>query len=282
VILDDPFVAPRHAQIEPVADGRFRISDLQSVNGLSLLPSAERVVEAQIGPDDVVRIGQTQIRIRPASYAVRPELVLRAAAVHRRPLGFALMAAALLALVLWSAWIATVSRDERTVLVFLALGVFVVVGVWIAMWSLVGRTTSGRENFSAHGFVACAGLAAIVVADALADYLSFGFDAGWLEYAGVAAIGAIFAAMIYRHLRLNSRATKRSLGAASLIASLAVCGAFAGMQMASDSLREGRMRYDATIKAPAFLWVKGDATAAFLARAGNLRSKADALARVAD
>jgi hypothetical protein len=66
VILDDPFVAPRHASIEPAADGRFRIADLQSVNGFSLPPSAQRVAEAEVGPDDVVRLGRTQIRIRPA------------------------------------------------------------------------------------------------------------------------------------------------------------------------------------------------------------------------
>lgn len=279
VILDDPFVAPRHAQIEPAADGRFKVSDLQSVNGLSLRPSAQRVGTAEVGPEDVVRLGQTQIRIRAPSYAVRPELALRATALYRRPLAFAVMAAALLGLVVWNAWIMTASRDEKAFLVFPVIGVCVGAGVWIAVWSLVGRTVGGRANFAAHGSVACAGLTALALADTVADYLSFGFSAGWLKYAGIVAVAAIFAYMIYRHLRLNSRASRRSLGTAAVIASVAVCSAFAGLGMAGDSTREGRLRYDETLKLPAFLWVTGVTPAAFLAEGERLKHKVDAVAR---
>jgi hypothetical protein len=279
VILDDPFVAPRHVQIEPVADGRFKVSDLQSVNGFSLSSSGQRVGTAEVGPEDVVRLGQTQIRIREPSYAVRPELALRATALYRRPLAFAVMAAGLLGLVVWSAWIMTASRDEKAFLVFPAIGVCVGVGAWIAIWSLVGRTVGGRANFAAHGFVASAGLIALGLADTMIDYLSFGFNAGWLKYVAIAALAAIFAYMIYRHLRLNSRAPQRSLGIAAAIASVAVCGAFAGLEMAGDSTREGRLPYDETLKPPAFLWVTGVAPAAFLAEGERLRHKVDAVAR---
>ena len=279
VILDDPFVAPQHLQIEPVPDGRFRVSDLQSVNGLSLPPSAQRVAAAEVGPDDVVRLGQTQIRIRAPSYAVRPELALRATATYRRPLAFGLMAVALLALVVWNSWIITVGRDEKAFFVFPAFGVSIGVAVWIAVWALVGRTVGGRANFAAHGFIACTGLIAMALADAVTDYLSFGFDASWLEYAGIVAVGGIFAYMIYRHLRLNSRAPRKSLGLTASIASLVVCGAVAGLQLAGDSEREGRLRYDQTLKPPAFLWVAGVTPAAFLAEGERLKNKVDAIPR---
>jgi hypothetical protein len=279
VILDDPYVAPRHLRIEPAADGRFTVSDLQSANGMRLLPAGQRTAQAQVGPDEIVRIGHTQIRVRPASYAVRPEMVLEAAGLPRRPAGFALMALALLALVLWDSWITIVSEDEKMLLVFAAIAVCVTVIVWTSIWSLVGRATGGHDNFPAHGFVACAGLAAIMVADASTDYLSFALDADWLEYLGVAAAAVIFVWMIYRHLRLNSRASGKKLGAVSAIASLIVFGTLAGMQMASDWMREGRMSYDSTIKAPVFLWVSGVPPTMFLARAVKLRSQADALAK---
>ncbi len=279
VILDDPFVAPRHVQIEPVADGRFRVSDLQSVNGMSLPPSARRVGSAEVGPDDVVRLGQTQIRVRAPSYAVRPERALHATALYRRPLAFAVTAAALIALVVWSAWIQTVSRDEKALLVFPAVGICVAIGAWISVWSLVGRTVGGRANFAAHGSVACAGVTALALMGTLAEYLSFGFDVRWIEYVGVIVAGAIFVYMIYRHLRLNSRAPRKSLGIASAIASVAVCGAVAGLQVASESGREGRLRYDQTLKPPAFLWVTGVTPAAFLAEGERLKNKVDAVAR---
>jgi hypothetical protein len=277
VIIDDPFVAPLHVRIEPAAYGRFRVDDLQSVNGIALLPSEQRVAAAEAGPDDVVRLGRTQIRIRAASYAVRPEQTLRAVSYYRRPLAFVTVAATLLAITVWNGWIMTTTREERAFLVFPALMVCTGVGVWISVWSLVGRTVGGRANFAAHGFVACAALAALALSDVLFEYLSFGFSASWPGYLGTAATVAVFAYMIYRHLRLNSRAPRRRLGIISIAVSLAAYGTVAGIEMAGESGREGAQRYSETLKPPAFLWVRGVAPEAFLADAGRMKRKVDAL-----
>jgi hypothetical protein len=111
------------------------------------------------------------------------------------------------------------------------------------------------------------------------DYLSFGFNAGWLTYAGIGAVAAIFAYMIYRHLRLTSRAPQRTLGIAAAIASVVVWGAFAGLEVAGDSTREGSLPYDETLKPPIFLWVTGVTPAVFLADGERLKHKVDAIAR---
>ena len=279
VILDDPFVAPRHVQIEPVVDGRFRVSDLRSVNGISLLPSKERSASLEVGPEDVVRLGHTQIRVRAPSYSVQPELALRPAALYRQVPTFAVAAALLIALVVWQAWIATIGRDEKVFFVVPALSVCVAAGAWISIWALVGRTIGGRANFAAHGSITCAGLIALLLTDTAGEYLSFGFSAHWLAYAGAAAGAAAFAYMIYRQLRLNSRAPRRKLGVFAVIASAVVYGAAFGLDLAQDYGREGRQRYDQTLKAPAFLWVPGVAPEAFLAQSQRLKDKADAAAR---
>ena len=277
VIIDDPFVAPLHVRIEPAAYGRFRVADLQSVNGIALLPSEQRVAAAEAGPDDVVRLGRTQLRIRTPSYAVRPEATLRAASFYRRPFAFVAMAAALLAITVWNAWLMTTTQEERAFLVYPALMVCTGVGVWISVWSLVGRTVGGRANFTAHGFVACAALAALALSDALFEYLSFGFSARWPGYFGTAVTVALSAYMIYRHLRLNSRAPRRRLGIIAAAVSLAAYGAGAGIEMAGESGRGGAQRYSETLKPPAFLWVRGVAPEAFLSDAGRLKRKVDAL-----
>jgi len=282
VILDDPFVAPRHLGIEPVADGRFKVSDLQTVNGISLPPAAERVAQADVGPDDVVRLGRTQIRIRPPSYAVRPEAQLRAAALYRRPAAFAVAAAMLLVLTVWSAWVGTTSRDEWASLLFPSIITVIAVGAWISVWSLVSRTVGGRANFAAHGFVACAVLAASVVAGALFEYLSFGFNERWLDHAGTAALAALAGYMLYRHLRLNSRAPRKTLGLVAVCVVAAGFGIAAGLERAGETRREGMQRYDHALKPPAFLWVAGVAPEAFLAEGEKLRHQADALARTGD
>ena len=277
VIIDDRFVAPLHVRIEPAAYGRYRIADLQSVNGIALLPSEQRVVAAEAGPDDIVRLGRTQMRIRAPSYAVRPELPLRAASFYRRPLAFVIVAVVLLAITLWNAWIMTTTREERAFLVFPALMVSTGVGVWISVWSLVGRAVGGRANFTAHGFVACAALIALALSETLFEYLSFGFSARWPGYLGTFTVMVLFAYMIYRHLRLNSRAPRRRLGIIAAAVSLAAYGAVAGIEMAGESGRDGAQRYSETLKPPAFLWVRGVAPEAFLSDAGRLKRKVDAL-----
>lgn len=283
VILDDRFVAAHHLSIEPAEDGRFRLTELQSLNGLTLQNSSTRVADAMVGPDDVVRLGRTQIRIRAPSYQIQPEQRLRAASLYRRPGAFACAAAVLLALTLWSAWIATTTRDEWASLFFPVVVMCVVVGLWISVWALVSRTVGGRANFAAHGFVACAALVAITIVGTLFEYLAFGFDARWLaRYAGTALLGALGAYMLYRHLRLNSRAPRRTLGIVAGIVVAAVFGVAVGLQQATATMREGALGYDNTLKSPVFLWAQGVTPEDFIAESEKLRRKSDAAARVPD
>lgn len=280
VILDDRFVAAQHLRIEPAADGRFALTDLQSLNGLSLPPSNQRVSAAEVGPDDVVRLGQTQLRIRAPSYAVRAERPLRATAMYRRPVAFAIMAAVLLGLAFWNSWVVATHEEERAVLAFSIVLIFVAAGIWVSIWALVSRTVGGRSNFSGHGFVACAGLTALALWGTLTEYLSFGFDAHWLKHFGTLGAAAIFAYMVYRHLRLNSRAARRRLGIAAMIVSVTAYGVAAGFQIASESARQGVQRYNQALKAPLFLMVSGVSPEAFVAEGETLKRKVDAMARV--
>lgn len=278
IILDDPYVAARHMRIEPGADGRFKLTDLQSVNGISLRPSARRLSEAVVGPDDVVRLGRTQVRVRPPGYAVPPERKLRATSFYRRPAAFFLAAAMLLGVTLWSAWIATTRVDQWAQLLGPTVMICIAVGLWISVWSLVSRTVGGRANFSAHGFVACASLVAIAVVGTAFEYLSFGLDARWLDTAGTAVLAALVAYMLYRHLRLNSRAPRTKLAAIAATIVLGGIGIAVGLNRAAAPGREGIQGYDFTLKPPAVLLVSGVTPEAFLAESDKLRRAADAAA----
>jgi FHA domain-containing protein len=279
IILDDPFVASKHIQIEPVENGRFRVTDLQSVNGVFLQPSPARIASAEVGPDDVVRLGQTQIRVRAPSYAVGPELKLRATSLYRRPISFAAAASVLLVLVLWEAWVTTTQPEERAMIVYPAVGMAVSVTIWVSVWSLVGRAAGGRANFAAHGFIVCAALIVLALSDTLFDYLSFAFHAGWLGPVGFAVGGATLAYALYRQLRLNSRASRRRLAIAAVLTTTVGFAGAAGLDKANEWQREGIQRYDGTLKAPMFLLVSGMSPEAFVAEGQRLKRKVDAMAR---
>lgn len=279
VILDDRFVAPQHLRIEPAADGRFTVRDLDSVNGISIQPSRRRVALAEVGPDDIVCLGQTRIRIRTRSHGVPRETPLRATSFYRRPLAFMVAAALLLGITVWSAWLTTTGPEDMGLLVFPVVAVFAGTGIWVSIWSLVSRTVGGYANFTAHGFVACAGLTVLALSGVLLDYLSFAINVRWLGRLGLAAAAAIFAYMLYRHLRLNSRAARSRVAAAAVAVSLVIYGAIHGIEVAGESAREGMQRYDETLKPPAFLWVRGVTPEAFLAGGEQLKHRVDAAAR---
>lgn len=282
VILDDSYVAPQHVTLEPLERGRFRLTDLDTRNGIVLTETKERADAAEVGPDDLVRLGHTQIRIRSRGHPVPQERPVRSIELYRRPAPFFVAATLAIALVIWNGWIMTTEEREKYWMLFAVIGLVVVAGGWIAAWSLQSHAIGRRPNFFAHGFIACAGIVALGASEALFEYLSFALDAGWLAYVAGLASAAIFAYVLYRHLVLNSRARRRSLAFMSGGLSLAVTGVFAAMSFAGDLAQEGTQRYNDVIKTPAVLLSSGTTAEAFLSDAQTLKMKVDAMRKPQD
>ena len=57
---DDDFASARHARIDPRTDGIW-VEDLGSTNGTFV--NGERITAERLSPGDVVRIGQTELRL---------------------------------------------------------------------------------------------------------------------------------------------------------------------------------------------------------------------------
>ncbi len=278
VILDDPFVASAHLEIREGPDGQYAITDLQSVNGMMVLPSRERKASAVVSVGDVVRIGHTQLRIRPRSFQVAPERIDRQMHANRRAAWLLTVLVALAATFSWSAYVTAGHREETVMVLITVLLLLAGVCIWIGIWSLVSRTAGRRANFAAHGIVACTGLLALEFWSTGAQYLAFGFDAGWLETLGIIGAAMIFALMVYRHLRLASRASRR--GHAVVAASVAII-AFGGGTLLTNlttAMDPGVQSYSETVKAPLFVMVSGITPEAFLAGADSLKQEVDAMA----
>lgn len=285
VMVDDAHLAPAHVRIEPGEDGRYTVRDLGSVNGMALAADGVRVTATRIGPDDVLVAGQTQLRVRPLSYAVRAELPLHlhtapVARTSARELGvFAMLAALVTGAVVWNAHLVTLHQDAGPALVFGALTTLVVIALWVSAWALLSRIVRGNGKFAAHGVIACGAMLVMLVVDVVFDYLRFGLDTGWLEYVGLVAGALIFAYAFYRHLRLASRATARALGVSALVVSLVFYAGALVLEQVRDSTNHGRQHYSETVKAPVFLLAQGWPVAAMLAHADGLKRKVDEAAK---
>jgi hypothetical protein len=207
------------------------------------------------------------------------ERPLRAMALYRRPAAFMLVAAIMVALFVWNAWIMTSDDNERTAMLFPTIGLLTLVVLWISIWSFVSNALGRRPNFSAHGFVACAGIIVLVAADSVFDYVAFGFDVDWILYLDGIVATAILGYIVYRHLLLNSRASRRTLAVAGLGISAGLAGAMLALDFASDRTQDGTQDYSESIKGPAFLFASGASPAEFLSQADALKRKVDEMAR---
>ena len=72
-ILDDVHTAAHHALVELDADGQLCITDLGSRNGLVF--QGKRQTHLLINGNSVVRLGQTNLRIRSADFQVEQEAI---------------------------------------------------------------------------------------------------------------------------------------------------------------------------------------------------------------
>lgn len=73
VVVPDPTVSRRHLRVSALDDGIY-VEDLGSTNGTHLLPSGERISSAKTGPEIVVKIGATTLRLylRPKAGGTSP------------------------------------------------------------------------------------------------------------------------------------------------------------------------------------------------------------------
>jgi signal transduction histidine kinase/ActR/RegA family two-component response regulator len=72
IVLADPTVSRRHAEIRRGEDGRYRLTDLGSTHGTWV--AGRRVREAVLGDGDEIRIGSCRLRFAdPASRALSPD-----------------------------------------------------------------------------------------------------------------------------------------------------------------------------------------------------------------
>jgi hypothetical protein len=201
VVLDDPFVAARHATIEEI-DGVVALHVGDSVNGAQLasrrLKAAER---ATLSAGDVFQLGATRLRLRRAADPIPPERVLlREPAPGRIPL-----AVLVVALAAWNAaerWLGTDPGGRIIDYLPVVIGPFVALGVWCAIWSLGSRLFRHRFDYWRHARIASS-YWLLSAATALALPLT-AYAVGWAfpsRIANIAGAGVVWA-MILAHLTL--------------------------------------------------------------------------------
>ena len=221
VVLDDPYVAPRHVTVSE-SEGRLHAIAGESINGVWL--KTRRAVAGEriaLAAGDVIQIGGTRLRIRravdalPAERRWVPEASGRARTVAFLTLLF----------VAWSAaaqWLESDPGGRATEYLPALIGGPIVVAVWAAFWSVGSKLIRHRFDFWSHARIAL--LATLAMAAAGLALPIFAFAAGWSwpSRIGPIVVSAIGWGAVAGHIGRLLPGRPRAL--AAVMASLFVAG----------------------------------------------------------
>jgi hypothetical protein len=198
VILDDDYAAAFHAVVELDAGGRLVLRDLGTRNGI--VHRGKRHAVLVLSGDTVVRIGHTPIRVRPAAFAVAPELVDRTFHGWEGVLPGAAGVALVAGVSVFARWLSDIQYPELVrYFEALAWGVGAAL-LWSGAWAFTNRLFGRHARLGRHLFVFGCGLLALSAYAVLASVLGYAFSSeGFTHYASHVAT-LLLAGVIYFHL----------------------------------------------------------------------------------
>jgi pSer/pThr/pTyr-binding forkhead associated (FHA) protein len=274
LVLDDPYVCPRHVRLQEV-DGRLRIDDLGSVNDLARGVGRPRVSELELASGESVRIGRSVLRYRSAAAPLAPTLVDRVGAEEPQAFGqpwllaLVILAAPLAALL--KDYLDTVSRTPGSKLLLEPVVTLLVLLCWAALWAFAGRLLSQRWHIRLHLALVSAAFITFLALDVGSDYLCFALDLDGLREGGM-TIGSIvvLGLLLFGHLRLVSLAPSWTLARAAALIALAIFGLTFLSELSDRSEFSTAPPFQASFKAPIFQLAPSSSLDTFFAEAEQL------------
>lgn len=280
IVLDDPYVCPCHARLIFDGEGRLRIEDLSSVNGIWRSSGGARQTQVTLAAGESVRIGRTLVRFRASNQPLEPTLVDRSATglpqVFEHPVAVGGLCLLTVIGLLLQAYLSSVTRTEGVKLVLEPLATLVLVAFWGALWAFASRLLAHRWNFWIHVAIGSAGILGYTVLEPLTDYLCFALNLDAFR-AVMAQIGHTFGfgLLLYAHLRFVSGQPPLSLVRTATATVLTILT----LTLLTEKGREGDFDpnpvFEATLKAPVFKLSGSRSAQDFFVKAAQLTDRLD-------
>lgn len=271
VVVDDPFVAPRHLRVYRGEDGRLVAEDLGTAGGL-FVDGGGREPRVVVDGERPLRIGRTLLRVRDAGFAVAPERVdVPAPRAWPRAVALAIVIGAL---ELLSAWLSETSEFKATHYVLpLAILAVLVLG-WTSGWAVLCRIFSGHARFERHLVIALVALLSLSVYQELIDCGAFAFSWRILADGSYVGVWALVAATCFLHLR-EIAPTRLRLKATVVFGLGAAVAAAQGLAQSELKPWIARQSYLRDLKPPFVRVVAPQDDARFFADVDTLKGKLD-------
>ncbi|MET0982853.1 MAG: FHA domain-containing protein [Telluria sp.] len=234
-ILDDPYAAPRHAQVDAGPDGELVLLDLGTRNGV--VYAGRRSDRVVLGGNTVVRLGHTTLRVRAADFPVPKELPDRTMHGWEGALP-GLAGATLTAIVaLFTMWLAD-TQAFRPFRYLLALAYGLGAGlVWSGLWAFGNRLFGRHARLGRHLFIFGCGIAALMLFRLVTSAVGYAWSIEVFTRYGSHVAILLVAGMVYFHLTTVKPEPRKRF--AIICAALAVLGS--GLVLISNEQRNGRL-----------------------------------------
>jgi len=250
LVLDDPHVDVRHAQIAIAVDG-LALEDLGSVNGITLL-NGERTVSVALVPGARFHLGRTAFRVVDGDAGLPPAVPLGDVGVPRTTefesafttssrwydrrlvqLGLVLLLTVLFALELF---LDNPTRDAGTAAFGGAIAGLILVAMGAGVWALIARLVGRRARFLPQTAVISAAFVLTSVIGAIAAYFSFFFPRGESVFGfGESAVMILLgAATLYTQLGIATALSSRRRAIGSAIGFAVIIAILSGFELVKD------------------------------------------------
>lgn len=284
LVIDDPYVCARHAEIR--GEDALEWVDAASVNGSFIGGARERVERIALAGIAEIRLGHTHLRFRPADEALPPTLPdplagSRWQGLDRIRYGAIALAGSLVA-VLAEQIIGSSQALRAGVLLGSAAPALIVLALWALAWSLVNRVVAHRFHYFGHLAIGGFGVIAGGLLEAIGGYAAFAMAGDQLLPGYNSLSGALLAAgVIFGHLRLISRGSARRLVLPAALVGAAVLslGLLPG---AGDDQFSSEPNFDGKLKPPFAALRTGRSSEQYYSDATGVFDAADEAASEAD
>ncbi len=288
VILDDPFVSPRHVRISRTESGELIAEDLGSVNGT--IAHGAKVTGSHpfgITSGAVIRLGRTTVRVVQSDHPVgESPLDVRSAEIAPRPArAMGARAAALLATAISVGVLAvdshlgTWERETPAEAVGTGLVILLALMVWAGLWSLVGRMVVHRFRFLEHLAMVAVVAAAMTLLTTASEWIDFvGPAAGVSDLFSVGGSLVLASALLFAHLTLATAASRRSVVQGTLGVCLGIAALFAFIGYAEREQFTTAMTYSSTLKPLDERWLRPISVEEFAGNTEKLKAEVDRMA----
>jgi hypothetical protein len=222
IVLHDEHVAPRHALLTLLEDGRVSVRDLGTRNGTRVDGLRVQADQETVITQGEVIVGRTRLHIRTRHAPVGPERVFRRDVVRRhRTLLATAGVSACVAYGGFLRWLDAPSAMFRSVALagLVALGL---IAVWASLWALATKLNHGIWQFRVHATIASIGAAFGAWGYWVAGLVAFSTQWWMFVRMGIAVVGAVTLVALYLHLREATHCGRRLALSLASSATLAI------------------------------------------------------------